>query len=382
MNDETRENTFARLFGKYGGLYYPEDVPIASDIASLFRNLRTSGQALINYHRTFETTFPTMPEVYFDFIANSSFNGKVLPVSQDLELIGVYAGIVITFDYVFNALLADPRIFPDISDPEIEQAPHLNFVRLPTAGEIVNGITSAGEPVQRYLPVHINRQFIARQMTILATETLIVHELAHLRFGHYHCFIAKTDMADAEPASTLTRQTLESHADTYAARHRADVMLHWKKQGTSELGFSGGDRGTDLWILWLFVTVVIFNVMESATSETTDKQSDWETSSYPPARVRQVIVLDHITSALKKQADPLLFFDWIRAIPIAQSIIEAQMPVLTRLFGPSMSAPGLLRDLITSEGAIEDGINGHWPYVRHRLLSYTRARLVEDLQDS
>jgi hypothetical protein len=132
-----------------------------------------------------------------------------------------------TLAFIFDRMLADPRILPLIGDPSVEDA------RLPLipalGGDYIRSVESVPAFSPPRDPVRYN---YARKLGELAFDFMVTHEFAHIANGHvdHHCAtqgagfidelgVSVSSSGTANPAeAALIRQTEEMDADATAVR--------------------------------------------------------------------------------------------------------------------------------------------------------------------
>src|SRR5262245_54163993 len=107
---------FHEAFAEDGGRVNLKQLPAQTAEALEYQMGRARG-----FLQTAANALPHLPPIYFDFFNASAFTAGAC-LHGGRYLIGVSRGAMGTLGFVFDRMLADPRILPFIGDPSVENA--------------------------------------------------------------------------------------------------------------------------------------------------------------------------------------------------------------------------------------------------------------------
>jgi hypothetical protein len=251
---------------------------------------------------------PKMPKVYVEFVASPEFNAYAKKYEHSCH-IAFFAGLPAIVATIINRMLADSRIFPDIGNPKEENSD------LPVLTGVVSNAVKLYESNRNpVVPKNAHRLNYASHLCNLVFDFLAAHELAHITKGHagYTAFawripcMKEFGSVPSSPDAALESQAMEMDADFTAAfpmvttlrkvvsDHRAQlpepIASRYKDPGQAIF-----DLGTAICIIFrLFSDSEITNV-------------DLATSSHPPNRLRQFLILRAMGTHIFEVWDRTLF---------------------------------------------------------------------------
>ncbi|MFA6151717.1 MAG: hypothetical protein WC716_10390 [Chitinophagaceae bacterium] len=170
--------------------------------------------------KSIRTDNPNLPEVYFDFIKNTSLNACASKMDGKY-FIGINIGTYFLISDLFFRMLATKTILPEYGDISNEDDVKKIFNAQITDTNI---LYVAKDPHEKVAPKGIVRHHLAQLLTSFAIKFLVMHEYGHIIYGHVdylenktkNCYwseIAETN--NDNKLDSLFSQTLEMDADCY-----------------------------------------------------------------------------------------------------------------------------------------------------------------------
>ena len=201
-------------------------------LARALAHTRTMQVAIDEFKLSGQTTaLGTMPDVYLDFTTQEGFRAFVR--KRERYFIGVSIGMIVELRESFQGMVQDPAFVPQVEDAPLPvYAVPFGEVALYThepdvwLGRLPDGVRPILMPTER--------EKLAERLLNRALQFVILHELAHVRNGHYdmvNALLGKPAILDIEsdlPSETdaLTRQALEMDADSWATNQMVTQMAH------------------------------------------------------------------------------------------------------------------------------------------------------------
>jgi hypothetical protein len=283
---------FREAFAGVGGRVDLKELSPATAEAFEYQMGRARG-----FLQTAAKALPKLPPIYFDFFNASAFNARAC-CRRGRYMIGVSRGAIGTLAFIFDRMLADPRILPFIGDTSLEDpsTPHI-----PALGsDYTQSVKSVPEFSPPRDPVRYN---YAKKLGELAFDFLIAHEFAHIANGHLgHEFATRgigfiDEMGASASASggpnpaeaALISQTEEMDADATAVR--ISLGSEWGKIVGSiprPGGFWAGhyDYPGQVSLLWSYAVSSLCRIFGDARLTTRDPT----TETHPRWRLRSFMI--------------------------------------------------------------------------------------------
>jgi hypothetical protein len=194
----------------FGGKFYLKK---GQFLSCLLAEARKKGVGLIEGLRKIN---PNVPDVYIDFIDNSSFNAYTFK-DNDSYYIGINHGAISNLYIFFNYLLSFPNVLSFVGNNGNEIEPIFDISN-----------------VNMIKPKDKERKIYAEGLFHFAVLFLIWHEYAHIIDGHLELkeeygmsFIS--EMVSIKKSGGLISQTLEYDADCYAASVGIkDILINYQ----------------------------------------------------------------------------------------------------------------------------------------------------------
>jgi hypothetical protein len=255
-----------------------------------------------------------MPAFYFNYVNNPELNLKAGYDRNDhCGYVGIFTGAVPLIYDMFYRMLSHPKILPEIGNVAIESArqPYCSEGLWSDYNELFVHRGNHGKHLANVLPADPSRRKHANQLAECALEFLILHELAHITFGH--CEYANTHLglslltelnAKNPPAvNNLKRQAIECAADGYAAltswSGRLQRISESEKSAKALLDKSTRMVVPDELIMfdWSFSIYTMFLMFDNDTDSTS-----MEGSLYPSPRHRMIRALHGVHNLMRYKA--------------------------------------------------------------------------------
>lgn len=269
ININEYEEAFNRRLLERGGRFDIDLLP-ESDRA-YFYMIKAYMQENIDRIRTNpEGIISNMPYVHFDFINNPVLNATAFAF-EGKEFIGFNYGLVLMVLELFNRILANPGVFPNIGNKDLE----IILDKLPTltADFDVIGDEYDERKFSPYVyPVDESRKEFANYLANFGLLFLLLHEIAHLRFGHIEyinkekgfSFLMEFDQDIAQKIDPLTNKLLEWNADCWAIEMGTNTACMYAKMGHFNPDIlKSVDPLVEIFSYWLIVVSVLFRFSAS-----------------------------------------------------------------------------------------------------------------------
>lgn len=247
------EDIFVELARDYGGAYTGDDQSVAQ--------MRCVVKQFVDASYNWPTTKHGSPEIYLGVVSTTKLNAFVT-FESGYDIIAIHKGTSIIIPPVFNALLAVTEPFTD--PPEISSAERPSWSKLPRdTAMILEEVPSPTDHIRRGL---------ADYCIYCAYVFIALHELGHVRHGHMRLPSTKDEhnlpMIDerhqhsSDASSTLTAQTLEMDADTFAVWHSLPLLPLFRKAFSSNADIFGNDtRVLGWWIYAVYCLIKLFGLV-------------------------------------------------------------------------------------------------------------------------
>lgn len=280
------ESEFDQVFKGKGGRYndrstemeYLNWVPICSRI-------------LVEWMRHND---PFLPEPYIDIIDDNEPNAYVTK-NGDKYFIGITYGTIVLLNNTFYDMLSSKIFLTDIRDPAKEvDTKEMLLIRLTKMGQFMLTKDLPEKPV----PINHIRILFAFQLMKMAVEFLVLHEFAHIIYGHLdfvRSVLGSFEVKEIEEkkesrncTDPLIWQSLEMNADSYAAKRSIDIL---------EILISNPDAlGPELrpylneWPsalrMWVYSTYTFFRLFSNQNNTTGIRNG-----FHPPPSIRSHLIL-------------------------------------------------------------------------------------------
>src|SRR5260370_38279539 len=201
------EAIFDEIFAAYGGRLYPAPPFFA-------RSLEVDRTALVYWVRRVKTALDVMrlPEIYFDYLSSGSVNA-VASETLGYGYIGRTWGAIAVLGDLFFRMLSHPDVLPFIGissgealDESLKDGISLDATSFQARRR---GDTDPRQnQVWATVPKDPLRCHFARLCGRAATDFLILHELAHIGYGHLRYLKANFDVPFLVELEALTSSTL------------------------------------------------------------------------------------------------------------------------------------------------------------------------------
>lgn len=154
--------------------------------------------------------------IEFSLYRDEHFNAFV-DKFNGIYFIGLNTGTCRSFLSLFNTMLANPAIFPEVGNAHLEKAPVTSF------RSIADFFPVAADAPHSRVPIDESRQRFAQVLYRFALQAVVLHEMAHITNGHIDWKVSKTgktpffeldDLLDGIPS--VQHHALERDADACA----------------------------------------------------------------------------------------------------------------------------------------------------------------------
>jgi len=255
---------------------------------------------------TLRASSPNLPKPYIDFINNTSLNACATKISNQY-IIGINFGTVLLHHDIFYRMLSHKEVFTEIGDSSKETDKNRVFNAQITD---FSKIVLRPESDDDIIPKDRTRLLVAQMLEELAFISIIIHEYAHIVFGHvdYLSTINNNSAIYENPNfdtnlkfSPLLLQTLELDADSYSA----SVGMEWLKMSMQNQQnihpemrqfFSNWPDMIKYWDIAAYTSKRLFGYEP-------DKVANYKNLSHPLPGLRQHINLATIASIFFNKND-------------------------------------------------------------------------------
>ncbi|QDU44593.1 hypothetical protein Mal52_30780 [Symmachiella dynata] len=307
---------------------------------------------------------PRLPEIQFDFINSNAINGIACKWDHEY-FIGITGGAVTLLQLVLHRVFADPKLFPDIGDPSMEE-PSPPFIKsfTPDAMHLLEGDTLV------CIPKDEARWTYSCRLINLAAIFLIGHEIAHISCGHvdYLCaktgsqFLAEFGATAAGAIEPIERQIIEAQADQYSFNSLLGGACAQSSENT------GAPTREELASLGQLAFDYSFsaNILFRLFGDMRFIGSDFAVESYPPIALRRSFIYGGGCDLVRKELTPDRQDTVLRALEAGMFAAEHAFSGAT---GEDVAVTGL-------EEAFSDKGHAHFK----RLVELSDRELAEKLQ--
>jgi hypothetical protein len=236
---------------------------------------------------------PNLPEVYFDFINNSSLNACAAKM-EGRYFIGINIGTFFIISDLFFRMLATKNILTQYGDVSNEDDVKKIFNAQITDTNI---LFIAKDPNEAVAPKNIIRHHLAQVLTSFAIKFLVMHEYGHIIFGHLDYLENKTkncywneidEIKNENELDSLFSQTLEMDADCYGIKIGVEQLIYYSENINSlkeELKHFYSPLESSL-SLWFYSIYSLFRLFGYHNNDITKIK----TTHHPQTGIRQHIV--------------------------------------------------------------------------------------------
>ena len=277
---------FNECFKLKGGHFNCQSTVIPEVLESLLNSCRND---LISIQKD----RPELPEVYLDFIDNTSLNACVSKMNGRY-FIGLNIGTYILLSDLFFRMLSSKNILTEYGDISKENDA-LKLINAQITD--INILFLSKDPDEKIAPKCEIRYHLAHLLTIFAIKFLVIHEYGHIIFGHLDYQNIKTKNCywneisyeeNEEKLDPLISQTLEMDADCYGVNKGIEMLIHYSENNNGlidELKYFLSPLESSL-SLWLFSIYSMFRLFGFKNKDI----SKLKTSFHPLTGIRQHIV--------------------------------------------------------------------------------------------
>lgn len=341
---------FDRLTLSDGGIFRWEEAP--EPARTVYKIVLERASDLVASVRS---ALPLLPEIEIHFVRSPRINAAAYLYNGSFY-IGLTTGIVVMTRFFFGQMLAEPTLFPNIGNSNLEHA----------EGDRLRGyIPDAEELVlQRIIPVAPlcpTRRDYADFLWDQSMMFLVGHEIAHIAHGHLGYYVNKTGVnsmvelgAIGHQVGELDRQSIEMDADRRSAFSRFDsgkISLESDMRRPNWYRTEGDKEQ------WLFDSAVSTNVLFRLLGDSHFNHARLSEIPYPPLPLRR-IMLEMVTAYVAIETWPELTRDQIAdALVSARDATENAFALLTNQ-DPDFEG---LREALGPVGMSHyDSLQTHW----------------------
>lgn len=273
------EFQFNQAYQSYGGIEKGilKSTPLIEHILSL---LRVEVEVLRKGEKD-------LPPIYLDLIENKDFNAFATKRGEQY-FIGICAGAIIHSIDVFSRMLSANTILPHLGNAANEAPPQKIYDI-----QFKNTDGSLSFFSRQLIPKDIVRQEAMVMFVKHMVEFLVIHEYAHIVYGHFNYHAAHPTTKDA-----LACQVMETDADSFATFIAMNLLF-----GTNQLR---PDLSANLQVyykdvpsrlkMWLFPIFTYFRLFGFS-----NQHYSLEKDIYPPPCCRANIIMDTIHSMVTEE---------------------------------------------------------------------------------
>jgi hypothetical protein len=206
-----------------------------------------------------------MVPVHLDYINN----GKIVAIAFEEDgrgFIGFAWGAIVILGDLFNRMMRNPKFMPAIGDAEAEDFDSVFHDGIPIDARSLRSrkVTTPTGELWASLPRDPTRQCYAELCRIVALNFALIHELAHIGYGHgrYLASIGATPyLIDAPfiPAPRelqVTRQALEMNADAFGASISLSALLNRRFELMEAIPLTKAFLQDEKQVAYLWITAV------------------------------------------------------------------------------------------------------------------------------
>lgn len=284
---------FDQVFRDFGGILITHPSHLNDNIS----NAKLLFEDIVAY---LKMRYSNLPDVYFDFIDNYSFNAHVRKGSNSEYYLGVRIGVFYLLEDMYNKMFSKKSILPLIdSEYESEEESKINMI-------FSEGLAYDNFEKTCY-PKSFLRQRYSNIYTAFAFRFLIMHEFGHIIRGHVDYKLSSHGESWNEyqiKMSThyepIISQTLEMDADSFATNH-AYIIAQYNivNETMSKINFP--DIFLSLTTFYRNWGFAIYAFMRLQGFEELDIISA-KSKSHPPASTRLSMIGSNIVAILKRDS--------------------------------------------------------------------------------
>lgn len=228
-----------------------------------------------------------LPGVYVALVANPTFNAWAAR-NQQRYFVGIHMGLLEILVPVMMRLLADPRTFPHVGDPNVETGALPRYtIRRNVAESVIPAV----------LPRNTQRAIYAMHLSNLVFDSIVAHEVTHIGHGHvgYKAatfgipFIAELGPRAGTPDGNYESQAMEMDADFNAAEvvvKNVRRLMSVRDQMPPEIAAMYADPAQAM-----FDVAAATCILSRLFGDSRFSFSDLVTRDHPPDRWRQLMAL-------------------------------------------------------------------------------------------
>ena len=232
---------------------------------------------------------------YFDYVKNQRVNACAA-TDGSFNLIGFNVGTPFGFLKLYETLLSNPQILPDVGDPTKDPTWECDL----SARDLQDGLADLFPPAVERITSDQTRATFIHHCTQFAMDFIYWHEIFHVLCGHVGYCVKQTHqgaaMAELEGRPTLsaaTSQALELEADMNAATLTGGIWL----QEPLKPGIPFRDSEEAL-RTWAFSLAIVFLVFDQAGT----RVHDYRDATHPHPAIRAGIALNTVAGMARKTA--------------------------------------------------------------------------------
>lgn len=310
------------------------------------------------------------PPIFVSHYADRSFNAVACPWEGNF-LILPSSMCWVWLARAFNALFSLPDFLPDIGAAGAETMPDA-----PEAGVDPAASRLAELPLPVREPNDPVRRLAADALATATLESLVLHELGHIRNGHFACVTGGHGLTELAPAggfemASLTAHTLEMDADSHAVIHTMNRQFsYWQRlagmspdpattNGAMLLGLFGSQERTLRTCLFIFYVLFRFLGPAKWTPDTL-----WS-SRHPPAFLRAQMTTGMVDAVLQRAGWTALAGQHLATLS-ANCTLEIEL-ALCRLFWRQSDVMSWMEPTAQAIGGYTRLLNEEWTRL-HGLL--------------
>lgn len=298
-NGTPEENDFNQIFFKRGGL----DVSKLISKDDPYSYFRESSNIIISFIRK---RIPKLPPIYFDFIDSPSLNAGATKFKAKYY-IGINSGVHFLLIDMFNKIFASKNNLPLLGNITEESSENFELNRIFNEGPALD--TSKTDFIT---PKDPDRNIYAIQYFHFAMDFMILHEIAHITFGHVDyvqnqiSLLLWTEL-EYEPSQSngvmpSRAQLMELQADTFATINFLMLAENLVSKNTTmqkiqNMIFQNIETFLEHWIFAIYCQFRIVNFKRLDTSEA-------KLLSHPPPTVRILKIITTIQVYLSQSKVP------------------------------------------------------------------------------
>jgi hypothetical protein len=240
-------------------------------------------RTLLDLLKSDTANLPSMPDVYIDYVNHSKVGARSC-VRDGIGFIGLYVGGIRLIYALFLRMLAYRDVLPGVGDASLNSEEAIPLPYLYTDFTLYESFEARQDKTILSYPLDRTRRNVASYLASLAIRFLVVHEYAHIKYGHLALkekygleqSMTETDQTGLPP---LVSQALEMDADAWATC----IGVH---HGLAELQKNPIDPSywttpqsvLDFAYLWTISIYTIFRIYSIARPE----EEELTEKAYPP----------------------------------------------------------------------------------------------------